>query len=480
MKRCDRLHNNDNQFQRVVLIIGYFTKGLSFLILSIFITQLFSEGGHFVEPHLGLHDIALLIFIPVVYSIGAFVSFKNKLTNSVIIFISFVGFNVSLFFIDHIGFSDIQGTFILAPSILFVALHLINKNEEVRFDEYNKLYGEYQDLNQNYKIIQGMMDITPEMLKDDNLDNLLQVILTKAIDVIPKAQTGSILIKNNNQMVYRAAVGYDLDLLKEVNLQFEDMYQYKLGNLYEPTVIKDIKTFNEAYLDPKKTKYLDEQGALIAKSVLTCAITVHNEIYGFINLDNIEDVDAFQDKDKIYIKHLSQQIEMALRNQVLVKDIYELSKYDMLTGAFTRQQYASALREVYEKAKKHKTVFSICMVDVNGLKLINDAYGHDIGDKYLIHFSKIMQGFIWESDFLSRIGGDEFIIVCLDCDKICAQNRIEELRIKIAKTPFVVDSISVTITFGGGVASFPEDSNYLDELITLSDQRMYIDKKNQK
>ena len=471
--------DNSNQMQRIIIIVGYFTKGLSFLILSVFFMQLFSEGGHFAPPHLGIHDIVLALFIPIIYAIGAFIHFDNRLINGIIIFFSYVGFNVSLYFIDQIGIQDVRYTFTLVPAILFVAMHLMKKNEELRLEELNKLYGELQDLNQNYKIVQGMMEITPEMLKDDNLDHLLQVILQKAIDVIPKAQTGSILIRNGDQMVFRAVVGYDIETLRKVNMQFEDMYQYKLGNLFEPTVIRDIRTFNEKYLDPKKNKDLDEQDALIAKSVLTCAITFHNEVYGFINLDNIEDEDAFHDKDKIYIKHLAQQIEMALRNQMLVEDIYKLSKYDMLTGAYTRQQHVSMLKETYYKARKQKKAFSICMIDINGLKMINDQYGHEKGDTYLVHFSKIAQTFVSEDTFFSRTGGDEFVMVCYDCNVQCAQDKIKQIRTAIERKPIHIEDRDIVITFGAGTASYPDDSQNLEELISLSDQRMYKNKKSQ-
>jgi len=470
----------NDQMQRFILIIGYFTEGLSLLILSLFIIDMFSIGGHFEDPHFIASDFLLLAFIPVVYSIGAFLNFKNHLVKAIIVFISFLGYNISLYFIDNIGVLDVQHTYILIPSILFVAIYLIKKNEEVGSAEYNILYGEYQTLSQNYKIMEGMMEITPEMLKDDNLDNLLQIILKKAVDVIPKAQTGSILIRNKDQMVFRAVIGYDIDLLKQVNLQFEDMYQYKLGNLFEPTVIRDIKTFNEKNLDPKKARDLDVQDALIAKSVLTCAITFQNEVYGFINLDNVEDVDAFHDQDKIYIKHLAQQIEMALRNQMLVESIYKLSKYDLLTGAYTRQQHVNMLNEVDMSAKKNKTIYSICTIDINGLKAVNDKYGHEMGDSYLVHFSKTVGKFISKSDFLSRTGGDEFVIVCPGCDQVCVENKITELRKKVFQTPFTAEKQTIDITFGAGYATFPDDGTNLEELIRLSDQRMYINKKDQK
>lgn len=366
----------------------------------------------------------------------------------------------------------------LIPSILFVLLYLFEKHELVRKEEFNNLFGEYEHLNQNYKIIQSMLEITPELLKDDNLDNLMQLILEKAVEAIPKAQSGSILIRNKDQMKFRAAVGYDLEMLKKIDLRYEDMFQYKLGNLFEPQVIRDVKTFNEENMDPKNTKELDEQNALVAKSILTCAITVRDEVYGFINLDNIDDINAFQDKDKIYIKHLAHQIEMALKNQFLVEDIYKLSKFDSLTGAYTRKYHQALLKEIYDKAKKSKIAFSLCALDINELKLINDEYGHETGDDYLVQFSKIVREHLKENEVFSRIGGDEFILVYPKCNMLCAQKKISEMKEVMKKYPLTRENDCIPISFGYGIAAYPKDSEYLDDLMRLSDKRLYLDKKH--
>ncbi len=468
---------NNTKIQRFVIIISYITRGISILLIGIFFILLFSPGGHFNHPHVESLDYLLLLFIPLLYGFGAFYSFKNELVSGIVIFISFVGFNTVIYLIDQTTTVSLQYTFLLIPSILFVTMYMFRKHEEVRESEYNRLFGEFENLSQNYKIVQSMLDITPEMLKDDNLDNLLQLILERAIEVIPKAQSGSILIRDKDQMVFRAVVGYDIELLKKVNLRFEDMYQSKLGNLFEPTVIRDIKTFNRANLDSKTAQELDSQNALIAKSVLTCAITVRNEVYGFINLDNIEDFDAFQDKDKIYIKHLAQQIEMALKNQILVEDIYKLSKFDSLTGAYTRQQHQTVLHELFEKSKKSKSPFSICALDIDNLKIINDQYGHEVGDSYLIQFSKVILEQLQEIEFFSRTGGDEFILVIPKCNKQCAEKRMSEIRGKTSQNPLIIGKEIIPINYGCGIASFLEDSEYLDELLSLSDKYLYMEKK---
>ncbi|MBN2300489.1 MAG: sensor domain-containing diguanylate cyclase [Acholeplasmataceae bacterium] len=466
-----------NYVIRFMAISNYVTRIVALLCLGAFLVLLFVEGGHQEVLHFKIYDVFLLLSIPIMYSLGAFLRFKNEFINGTIIFISYVVYNILITISTGNISTPFANSYLLIPAIMFMLLYIIRRYDDIRKVEMEKLYDEYEQLNQNYKIIEVMHDITAEMLKDNDLDTILQSILDKAVSIIPQAQTGSILIKEKDRMVFKAAVGYDLNILKRVNLKFEDMYQFKLGNIYEPQVIRDIRTFNKSNLDEQQNKELDEGDALIAKSVLTCAIVFKDEIYGFINLDNVEDEQAFQEKDKIFIKHLAQQLEVVVRNQALVDDIYKLSRYDALTGAYTRTYHTSLLKEIYETSSKEHTVFSICNLDINELKSVNDHYGHDVGDAYIIYFSNMIKKNLSLDDMFSRMGGDEFIIVYKECDKKCAEQRIKELRSRFQKQPFPLNSKSIHLTFGCGISTFMEDSVDLEKLLVIADQRMYVNKK---
>ena len=466
--------------QSFIKISKIVVKAIAIIFIGFFLVFTFLPGGHQATLHFKLPDVFLFLFIPVLYLIGTFVSFKNEFVSGVIIFLNYVGYNVIILIVEHGGLENLQYSFLLIPSVLFMLLYITKKYEEARKNEFNALYGDYQSLSQMYKIVDSMHQITTEILQENDLDLILQMILEKAIDIVPKAQTGSILIKNGDKMEFRAAVGYNLKSLQTVNLLFEDMYQSKLGNLYEPTVIRDIKTFNKAHIDEKKIKNLDDQDALIAKAVLTCAITSKDEIYGFINLDNIEDTEAFQERDKEFIKQLAQQIEIAVKQQKLVDDIYKLSRYDALTGAYTRTYHTKLLKQIYEEAKEKRAVFSICNLDINELKPVNDRYGHDAGDDYIVYFSSVIKDHLKPEDMFSRMGGDEFIVVYANCDKKCAEEYMEELRKYFIKYPFKKGKAIVPITFGCGISTFIDDSEDLEKLLVLADQKMYENKRHRK
>lgn len=105
---------------------------------------------------------------------------------------------------------------------------------------------------------------------------------------------------------------------------------------------------------------------------------------------------------------ISTVIDVTDRKQKEI-DIVHTSNHDFLTGLHNRKYFEERLIELDQK---EYYPLLIAMIDFDGLKLINDAYGHDIGDESLKNVSKILMKSVRESDFVARIGGDEFIILC--------------------------------------------------------------------
>lgn len=92
----------------------------------------------------------------------------------------------------------------------------------------------------------------------------------------------------------------------------------------------------------------------------------------------------------------------------LQKKVRELATKDMLTGLFNRQAGTNAIQLSLDNCKKNK---AFCLIDIDKFKLINDTYGHQVGDKVLENFGKIIQNTIYNNDIAMRLGGDEFIIL---------------------------------------------------------------------
>ncbi|MCR3905400.1 MAG: GGDEF domain-containing protein [Tenericutes bacterium] len=420
------------------------------------------------------------IVIPILLIIFVVLFFTHEILGAIFSLLFISTYNVATLFIDNVRNLELQMNMFFAFGLMIIFLRYFEKAIQSERIDYQILMGRYEQLNLYSNITKSMSEITTKMLINDDLNLILQTILEKAVHLIPKAQYGSILIRNEDRMEFRAAVGYDLKTLKKINLYFEDMFQYKLDLLYEPTIISDVKTFNKKNLKAETTKSMEDSDALTAKSVLTCSFVLNDTIYGFINLDNLEDYDAFGEQDKSYIKHFASQIEIALNNHLMVEKIYNLSKYDELTGVFSRKYHEKTLHDIYDDSKKANKEFSVAVMDINNLKQINDTYGHNAGDEYLKHFTTIIKDNIRDNDVLSRTGGDEFVLTMSNASLEKGQIILQRIKEAALKRPFVYEKIKHTIEFGCGVASYPEDDKEIIGLMRIADQRMYEDKKKSK
>ncbi len=160
-----------------------------------------------------------------------------------------------------------------------------------------------------------------------------------------------------------------------------------------------------------------------------------------------------------------------------IKKIYLL---DPLTEIYNRRGYENKLRELYEKADEENLYLSIVSIDMDGLKYINDNFGHAEGDHALKRLVKVMKGVAQEGDICARTGGDEFAMLLLSDRRdrqsgfAAAFNKALEEEEKRVKKPY---------PFGAsfGICCINEEKNLsLMASVQMADKRMYVQKKRKK
>lgn len=333
-------------------------------------------------------------------------------------------------------------------------------------------------LERNSKITDSIMRITSEILFSGEIDEVLQTILDNAIELIPTAQKGSILIYNGRNLEFRASHGYDYEVLKNLKFDLEEIFQYDSKDFYKPCIINNPENFNKERLEGEKFNMLREGRGFELKSILSCAIQVDNEFYGIINLDNTEDKYAFSKDDKPLIKHLATQIGIALKNARLIEKILYLSRHDSLTGIYNRCYFEELLMRIFQQYKASGDVFSLAILDINELKKVNDTYGHEAGDLLLRRFVQGVSECLTNDDIFARYGGDEFAIIFTGKNKGQVDEIIETTRLYFNDTSFIYCGKKITnISFEYGVTEFPAETAEFEELVRLADTRMYKEKK---
>lgn len=119
---------------------------------------------------------------------------------------------------------------------------------------------------------------------------------------------------------------------------------------------------------------------------------------------------------------------------------------------------------------------SILLIDIDDFKLVNDTYGHQIGDQVLIKLTSTCQRIVRSSDIVSRFGGEEFLIVFPEANQESALIIANKLRIVIESLIFESSGLSISIS--GGICEVANHS--LDEAIKIADENLYIAKASGK
>lgn len=145
------------------------------------------------------------------------------------------------------------------------------------------------------------------------------------------------------------------------------------------------------------------------------------------------------------------------------EDLEYYANNDILTGIFNRRGGMQILEQAINMASRHKLPLTICFIDINGLKAVNDRDGHNEGDRFIERVSDSIRDRIRKSDTVFRFGGDEFIIILPGCNSVEA-------------TEIITDIKGAKIDFSYGITSYKEGMT-IDELIGEADRVMYRNKK---
>ena len=166
--------------------------------------------------------------------------------------------------------------------------------------------------------------------------------------------------------------------------------------------------------------------------------------------------------------HLCMIEDITERKQAEEEIIY-LSYYDQLTGLFNRRYYEEELRKI---DTVRNLPLSLVMADVNGLKLINDAFGHMAGDQLLKRVANIIRGECRADDIVARIGGDEFILLLPKTDIIEAEKIIESINYKISSEK--INNIIYSVSFGLGTKRYITEN--ITKIYKQAEEQMYRNK----
>lgn len=157
-----------------------------------------------------------------------------------------------------------------------------------------------------------------------------------------------------------------------------------------------------------------------------------------------------------------------------------LSETDQLTNLLNMRAFHHCIEREIERASRHGYPFSLMMIDIDGLKAINDQYGHEIGNSVICNVADNIRVLLRTSDIVARYGGDEFLVLLVETDGERANYVAKRMQEHLFDNPLEAKGIKIASRASVGIATFPEDGVVSQALISHADRSMYIDKRGEK
>jgi diguanylate cyclase (GGDEF)-like protein len=170
---------------------------------------------------------------------------------------------------------------------------------------------------------------------------------------------------------------------------------------------------------------------------------------------------------------LVRQAAVAIQNAKEFETTQALSITDGLTGAYNYRFMLDVLKKGIGVAERFREVFSIIMIDVDGLKEYNDVHGHLGGSEVIRQVARVTMSKIRAIDSLCKYGGDEFVVLLPRTPKEGSAIVAEKLREAIEKHKFPGERLTGKITASFGIASYPQDGTTVEDLIASADKALY-------
>lgn len=164
---------------------------------------------------------------------------------------------------------------------------------------------------------------------------------------------------------------------------------------------------------------------------------------------------------------------LLMLNRALVSEISQVAARDNLTGAYSRLEFENQLSRLQSRYVRSADAFCVMLIDIDNFKLINDNYGHLVGDEVLRRFARIVFASIRAEDYFARYGGDEFCILLPSTRLDEAMMLANRLRQTYANTPHMINNEVIQSTISIGVTEASSLSDDYNEVIAWADKALY-------
>lgn len=350
---------------------------------------------------------------------------------------------------------------------------LTKAQEELKYkaivEDKNKAIEEInEELTEHLAELSTLLQLNQAMASTLDLDLLFDRVINSLSELLD-CNMASLLIYNPGEelLELRYTLGMDQEILTEVSFSLNEGVSGEAARTHSLIYVKDLK---------KDNRYLKYKGKLPAKgSLLSIPLLSKDRLCGVLNLHK-ENISGF-DKDDIKLAQaVANQAAVAIENSQLYEQAKTQSITDELTGLSNRRHFQDILQREIVHAQRYSSNISMIMADIDNFKSYNDAHGHLQGDIALKKVANILLQNTRGIDLVARFGGEEFVVLLPQTTIAGARITAEKLREKIEEEVFSgadESQPSGRLTMSFGLATYPDHTPEMEQLLELADQALY-------
>jgi diguanylate cyclase (GGDEF)-like protein/PAS domain S-box-containing protein len=323
------------------------------------------------------------------------------------------------------------------------------------------------------KQLEALFNIGATVSQTLNLGELLDSVLDTVLMVMGVEVGGIFLLdKKTNKLLLRAHRGMSPEFARRVQVvSIGDGFIGQVAKSGKPILAEDISADSKLLWMRKMGDGIQSFAAvpIMAKEKILAVMGVGSRKYR-----------KSPDWEMLMLDTIANQIGMAIENAQLYEHALELAFTDGLTGLYNRRYIMDQIERELIRAQRSKVPLSLIMVDLDGLKAINDRFGHHEGDGFLKEVAGIVKVNTRASDVAARWGGDEFMLLAPGTDSRSASKIAERIRAQVERHKIQLEGDEVGITISAGIVSYPTHASAVEELLKKADEAMYNAKRGGK
>ncbi len=326
------------------------------------------------------------------------------------------------------------------------------------------------DMRAQIHNIHAVQEVGNLLVSTFDVNTVLQLVV-RGIRDVTGASVCSIMLwdETGEYLIIRASEGVPEWIVRQARVRRGESISGWVAQEGRPLLIKNID---------EDTKFEGTaEGRYRSKSLLSVPLKTRGQVLGVININNDHTPRVFTEQDQEILMLFANQAAIALENARLYGELEKLAITDGLTGLPNHRTFQERLLREISRAERFKQEISLIILDIDHFKLVNDKYGHQVGDQVLRRVGNTLQDQLRKMDFVARYGGEEFAVIMPQTRKNVAIRIAERLRESVAQGRYLKAEPDRSITISLGLAEYPSDATEPPALVEMADRALYISKE---